>query len=59
MKQSQDEYRNGFLYNGYDYTRQAWVSDGVYMRCGHLDSVNCQCYGKKHEGESSKEREVR
>ena len=35
----------------YDYKNQAWVSDGVYQRCGHPDEMNCGCYGRTHEGE--------
>ena len=35
----------------FDYTRQAWVVDGRYMRCGHHESMNCACYGKVHAGE--------
>ena len=46
-----DEYRNGRLWNGYDYDRQAWVIEGKYVRCGHPDSMECHCYGKIHEGE--------
>lgn len=35
----------------YDYVKQVWVKDGKYQRCGHLDSMDCKCYGKEHEGE--------
>jgi len=52
---STDVYRNGILLNGYDYTNQAWVVDGKYVRCGHPDGMNCGCYGKRHEGENSTE----
>jgi hypothetical protein len=47
--------------NGYDYTNQAWVLDGVYVRCGHPEVgdvlpegtvwTGCTCYGLEHEGE--------
>ena len=33
----------------YDYTRQAWVLNGVYVTCGHTTA--CNCYGKAHAGE--------
>jgi hypothetical protein len=33
----------------YDYRNQAWVVDGVYVRCGHPDCSSC--YGTQHEGE--------
>jgi hypothetical protein len=35
----------------FDYERQAWVESGKYVKCGHPDSMNCGCYGKRHEGE--------
>ena len=37
--------------DGYDYTNQAWYKNGVYIRCGHPDTMNCECYGKIHEGQ--------
>ena len=36
---------------GYDYDRQAWVINGVYVTCGHPDA--CSCYGKAHAGEKA------
>ncbi len=44
----------GRLYDGYDYDNQAWVQNGVYVRCGHPDAMGCRCYGKLHEGEPSR-----
>ena len=44
---------SGRLLNGYDYDRQAWVVDGHYVRCGHLDDA-CDCYGRLHEGEETR-----
>lgn len=38
------------LFNGYDYVHQAWVINGVYVRCGHPDSMGCDCYGREHVG---------
>lgn len=35
----------------YDYTNQAWVVNGVYKNCGHPESMQCRCFGRKHEGE--------
>ena len=32
----------------------AWVLDGKYVRCGHPESMDCNCYGKKHEGHEVK-----
>ena len=37
--------------DGYDYTNQAWYKNGAYIRCGHPDTMNCECYGKLHEGQ--------
>ena len=54
MRTTDNHYQDKKLYNGYDYEKQAWVLKGKYVRCGHPDSMNCQCYGKAHEGESVK-----
>jgi hypothetical protein len=35
---------------GFDYTNQAWVQNGRYVRCGHLDEHNCKCFGKINQG---------
>lgn len=48
---SGDQYKDGKLINGYDYINQTWVSDGVYQRCGHPESMDCACYGRLHAGE--------
>lgn len=37
----------------FDYEKQCWVVDGVVQRCGHPDHMDCQCYGKEHEGEKA------
>lgn len=44
-------FKNAVLVNGYDYDNQAWVLAGRYVRCGHLEEMDCRCYGKKHQGE--------
>jgi hypothetical protein len=36
--------------DGYDYDNQAWYKNGVYVRCGHPDSMGCDCFGKINEG---------
>ena len=54
MRTSDNEYVNGQLLNGYDYVNQAWVFNGKYVKCGHPETMNCQCYGKLHEGQSVK-----
>ena len=45
--------KDGLLYNGFDYTKQAWVIGGKYVKCSHPEDMNCNCYGKVHEGELS------
>ena len=37
----------------FDYEHQAWVRHGLYLRCGHLEAVDCGCYGRIHEGEAA------
>ncbi len=34
----------------FDYDKQVWVVNGKYQRCGHPNSMDCQCYGKLHAG---------
>jgi hypothetical protein len=55
MRTSTDVFVNGRLYDGYDYTNQAWVKDGKYVACGHPGSMNCDCYGRLHAGEPTRE----
>jgi len=50
---SRDEYTDGRLINGYDYENQAWVINGRYVRCGHPESTDCDCYGRLHDGETT------
>ena len=51
---SNDEYQEGRLWNGYDYTNQAWVLEGRYVRCGHPEEMNCGCYGKEHKNDTTR-----
>ena len=37
----------------FDYQCQAWLLNGIFVRCAHPVSMNCSCYGKIHEGEKS------
>lgn len=43
--------RDGVARTGatFDYEKQAWVVNGRYVRCGHIDP--CDCYGRQHVGE--------
>ena len=35
----------------FDYKNQAWVENGVYVRCGHPELMECGCFGRIHAGE--------
>ena len=37
----------------FDYTKQVWIKDGLYLRCGHPETMSCKCYGREHEGETA------
>lgn len=54
MRLSTNQIKDGKLYNGYDYDKQAWVQKGKYVRCGHPEEMDCGCYGREHEGEDYK-----
>lgn len=47
----------------YDYDNQAWTElrNGrrVYVRCGHPEEMECDCYGRIHAGETAKMESVR
>lgn len=53
-RKSDNQYRDGRLWDGFDYKNQAWVKDGVYLRCGHPTEMDCFCFGRLHEGEKTK-----
>jgi len=54
-RSSGDEIVNGKLTNGYDYEHQAWVLNGRYVDCGHPETMDCGCYGRKHKAELVKQ----
>ena len=35
---------------GFDYTNQAWVQNGRYLRCAHGPDLACGCFGKINQG---------
>lgn len=47
------EERDTMIPTYYDYYNQAWVVDGKYAACGHPESLDCNCYGKLHAGETA------
>jgi hypothetical protein len=52
-RKSDNTYRDGRLWVGYDYDKQSWVVDGVYIDCGHPWHLLCDCYGRLHQGEAT------
>lgn len=53
---SGNEYRDGMLWNGYDYDNQCWVIDGIIQDCNHPEYMRCICFGRYHAGEKSEAR---
>lgn len=51
MRLSKDEYKGKKLMNGYDYTIQAWVRDGLLVSCGHDGTGTCDCFGRAIKGD--------
>ena len=46
---TENEYNDkGYLVNGFDYVRQAWVQGGRYVRCGHPEGMACNCWGRNY-----------
>lgn len=52
-RESNDQYKEGRLINGFDYVNQAWVTEGRYQTCGHPETMTCDCYGRQHHGETT------
>jgi hypothetical protein len=52
-KTTNNEYLAGRLFNGFDDVQEAWVIHGRYVRCNHPTKMQCQCYGRLHEGEKT------
>jgi hypothetical protein len=53
-RESSDHYQDGRLIDGFDYEVQAWAFKGIYVNCAHPENMNCQCYGREHQGEKTK-----
>lgn len=51
-RKGNDTYKNGLLFDGYDYENQSWIVEGKYIRCGHPEEMDCECFGKIHEGQT-------
>lgn len=46
MRESNDEIKDGAVWDGFDYALNVWVKEGVVLRCGHafdIDSVKGWC----------------
>ena len=39
----EEEIKDGYVYNGYDYRLQVWVAEGVIQDCGHPESMQPGC----------------
>lgn len=37
----------------YDYDNQAWIVNGLYVKCGHKEPCRQHCYGTLHEGKKA------
>jgi len=46
---SSDQYKDGKVFNGFDYALQVWVKEGRVQMCGHL-SEECGCNQRKYSG---------
>ena len=43
MRTSNDEIKNGMVLNGFDYTLQVWIKNGIVIECGHPVSMGPDC----------------
>ncbi len=46
-RESTDEIRNGRVFNGYDYSLQVWVGNGVILTCAHPGSMGPRCCNQR------------
>lgn len=44
---SNDEIRNGAVYNGFDYNLQVWVQDGIVRPCAHPLTMGANCCNQR------------
>ena len=42
MRYSNDEIKDGFVWEGFDYALQVWVRKGVVEPCGHPDWMRAE-----------------
>lgn len=54
MRTGQNEMQAGVIKNGFSYTHQCWIRDFVIQRCGHPETMDCGCFGKRHAGEQTR-----
>jgi len=40
MRTSTDQLKNGIVWNGFDYTLQVWVLEGIIQNCGHPQNMS-------------------
>ena len=46
-RQSTDEIKNDRVFNGYDYTLQVWVKNGVVQPCVHPGRMGPRCCNQR------------
>ncbi len=46
-RQSTDEIKNGRVFNGFDYTLQVWVKNGVVQPCAHPGRMGPRCCNQR------------
>ena len=46
-RQSTDEIKDGRVFNGYDYTLQVWVQNGVIPKCAHPAHMGRRCCNQR------------
>ena len=46
-RQSSDEIKNGLVFNGYDYSLQVWVKNGVVQECNHPARMGARCCNQR------------
>lgn len=57
MRLSNDIFKDGIVFDGYDYDLQVWVTNGIIEDCGHpitMKEVGC-CKSHEYAGKFLKE----
>ncbi len=46
-RESTDEIKNGRVFNGFDYSLQVWVRNGVILDCAHPERMGARCCNQR------------